>query len=102
MGPSGSMTSMVGKSVFLQGLHQILFHQPHDIDFPANGISQSVPAQSPRLLVRAHKTKSQIHVQFLRPPPTRPSLKFGEDFLLSAKTPGLCQPATQRDTFVFE
>ena len=68
MGPSGSMTSMVGKSVFLQGLHQILFHQPHDIDFPANGISQSVPAQSPRLLVRAHKTKSQIHVQFVRPP----------------------------------
>ena len=66
-GPSGSMTSMVGKSVFLQGLHQILFHQPHDIDFPANDVSQSVPAQSPRLLVRAHKTKSEIHVQF---PPT--------------------------------
>ena len=61
------MTSMVGKSVFLQGLHQILFHQPHDIDFPANDVSQSVPAQSPRLLVRAHKTKSEIHVQF---PPT--------------------------------
>ena len=64
-GPSGSMTSRVGKSVFLQGLHQILFHQPHDIDFPANDVSQSVPAQSPRLLVRAHMIESEIHVQFL-------------------------------------
>ena len=91
------MTSMVAKSVFLQGLYQILFHQPHDIDFPANAISWSVPAQSPRLLVRAPKTESEIYVQF--PPPT---LKFGEDFLLLAKIPGLCQPVTQGDTFVFE
>lgn len=96
-GLSGSMTSMVGKSVFLQGLHQILFHQPHDIDFLANAISWSVPAQSPRLLVRAPKTESEIYVQF--PPP---NLKFGEDFLLLAKIPGLCQSVTQRDTFVFE
>ena len=58
------MTSMVGKSVFLQGLHQILFHQPHDIDFPDKAISRSDPAQSPRLLVRAAKTESEIHVQF--------------------------------------
>ena len=30
------------------------------------------------------------------------TLKFGEDFLLSTKTLGLCQPVTQRNTFVFE
>ena len=68
------MTSMVGKSVFLQGLHQILFHQPHDIDFLANAISWSVPAQSPRLLVRAPKTESEIYVQF---PPPQPEVWGG-------------------------
>ena len=45
-------------------------------------------------------TRLSLKSMFSSPPP--PALKFGEDFLLSAKTPGLCQPATQRDTFVFE